>query len=158
MVIALVPAAAPADPASAAAVEAFIHEGLPFFASRVPAKKLRSLAELKRETVTQEQNKFDESQTDAVHLFEYTGMRVWLLCAPAKSDNCMLIEVTLSRPKQKAKYGLTVGATAKFLETTLGAPGSIEGAQWVYRGESSEVLFTLKNGLVKEIQWNLYTG
>lgn len=139
-------------------IDAFIHEGLPFFSSRVDPAKIRRLKGLLRETKALEPNAYEPSLKDIHYTFTFPGLSVWLLCPPEQSRACLISEVTLTRAGYRTKFNLRVGTTAKELINTLGEPSQEDGHEWLYSGESSRVSFVVRNNKIASIRWDMYTG
>lgn len=144
--------------ASLEKVEMFIHEGMPFFASRIAPSKLRQIKGLLREEKSIVPNNYEPTQNDTHHTFVYRGFEVWLICPPNTSTECLIAQVSLTRPGYRVKFSLGVGTNTSTLLKVLGEPTKRENGEWIYSGESSTVAFAILNNRVKAVRWDMYTG
>lgn len=88
----------------------------------------------------------------------FDGLSVWLVRPIDHSTPWVLAQVQVRKGGPEAKFGLSPGASRSAVRKALGKPGRIQGRYWTYFGESTQVRFEFRGGVVHEIFWNLHVG
>ena len=138
-------------------IESFIHEGLPFFKTRVQISDLRKIDGIVSEKSYSSDSEYYEGKQDIYYYFEYSGMTVSAICIDDGKE-CMLDLVEVSSRDIVTKNGIKIGTPSKEISSKFGIARSISDDKWHYGCESSEVSFTMKDGHVTLVTWGFYTG
>lgn len=108
-------------------VNIFTEQGWAFKLGLRGIQTIRSLGPVKREKVTLLQNPHVEGRTDEIREFFFAdGLYVKALFPGRQQSAYLLQEVTITRSRYKAKFGLNLGTTRKAMEDKLGQPDGVQ--------------------------------
>jgi dienelactone hydrolase len=108
-------------------VNIFTEQGWAFKLGLRGIQTIRALGPVKREKVTLLQNPHVDGRTDEIREFFFAdGLYVKALFPGRQQNAYLLQEVTITRSRYKAKFGLNLGTTRKALEDKLGQPDGMQ--------------------------------
>jgi dienelactone hydrolase len=108
-------------------VNTFTEQGWAFRLGLRGIQTIRSLGPVKREKVTLLRNPHVEGRTDELREFFFAdGLYVKALFPGRQQNAYLLQEVTITRSRYRAKFGLNLGTTRKAMEEKLGQPDGVQ--------------------------------
>lgn len=122
----------------------------------------RSLTEVKRlgkvlrEEVSSERNRHVDGQIDESRVLHFDGLVIQAYF-PAKNHNDLMVAaVTIAKRKWPVRHDLRVGSTWATVKEKLGDPNEETASAAKYCGDNDCAIFSLRNGRVSKITWDLY--
>lgn len=118
--------------------------------------EVERLEKLLRQDVTETRNRHVKGQVDEARVLHFDGLVVRMYFPAKDHGHLQITGVTISKRRWPVKQGLGVGAPWDAVKEKLGEPNEKQATSAKYCGESDCVIFSLLNGRVSRITWDLY--
>jgi hypothetical protein len=135
-------------------VDQFAWEG-PTFLKEESIEAIRALGKISHESTETISNPHGEG---VIHLYRITfseGLEIFARTF-GSPEQTQVMKITITSPKWPVKYGLNVGAPASRIFDVLGEPARKEHEGLVYFGETEQVIFLTKSGMITSVEFLYY--
>ena len=133
----------------------FLRSGLEFKLGDSVAEIKQNLGPPSSEKVVRVQSK-PGGAVEETHTLEYPGLSVEVDRLGENKPRDILMRLTLTDGKYKTRMSLTIGTSQSEVKRILGEPWGVENEAMVYEEDIGDVVFYLRDGVVRKIQWDWY--
>ncbi len=141
-------------------IDRFSYDG-PVFLKEHTLEKIRNLGALENETKKEVENKYIEGEKIPYYTFLFKNgleIRCRYITQHVSGPHVQLIYVKITSKKWPVLNNLGVGVEVSQLKNYLGNPNKVDSSMNSYQGETQEVRFTHKNGIITKIEFLYYSG